>query len=464
MRYEAIIIGAGIAGLVAAYQLAKAGRRVLLIEYRERVGGVIETIDADGFLLERGPNSLRGTHEFLDLVDELGLGDELVKANPRAPAYVVFQDELHPVPMSPGAAVTTKLLSFSGKMRLLREPFIKPSPHSDDESIASFIRRRLGPEVLDRLVSPFVSGVYAGDVERLSVQSCFARLAEFEADAGSIARGVWRAVRHGKKSAAGAPRRSLRPYRLCSFRHGLSVFPQAIARALGSSVLTETQIERIDRLPITDGPTVFEIEATHHDEQLILYADNLIVATPADVAARLLAGLSPKLAEHLQGIPYNSLVSVSLAYPTMKIRRPLDGFGFLAPRSEGLRTLGSIWNTSLFTDRAPEGWALLTNFIGGMTDPEAVRLPDEELRKIVHADLKKVLGIDGEPRLLPLTRYRRAIPQYVIGHATCETMIRDEMKHVPGLNLLGNYLGGVSIGDCIRHAIAAAETINKQRA
>src|SRR5262245_63823921 len=189
MNVDSIIIGAGVSGLVVAHRLKKMGRDLLLVESGDRVGGVIQSHDIEGFLIECGPNSLRGSHEFLDLVEELNLTGELITADPRAPAYVYAGGRLHAVPMSPPALIKTKLISKAAKLRLLREPFVKARRESVEESIASFVRRRLGDEILERLVEPFLSGVYAGDPDELSVQACFPKLAEFEAEAGGILSG-----------------------------------------------------------------------------------------------------------------------------------------------------------------------------------------------------------------------------------------------------------------------------------
>lgn len=462
MRYDAIIIGAGLSGLVLAWRLTKSGRRVLLLESGERAGGVIESLECEGFLIERGPNSMRGTHELLDLVEELGLGGELITADRRAPAYIFFRNQLHPVPMGPFAALTTRLLSPGAKLRLLREPFIPPREDPTEESIASFVRRRLGPEALDRLISPFISGVFAGDVERLSVRAALPRLADFEAEMGSIARGIWQALRSRRKQPEEAPRRSLRDYRLCSFRRGLAELPAALARELGDRLRTGVQVARIAQLPLVGGPTIFEVEATKGDDQFIHYADSVILAAPADVAGRLLRDLSPRLGSLLNGVPYNSLISVPLAYRREQIKHRLDGFGFLAPRAEGLRTLGSIWNSSLFPGRAPSGWVLTTSFIGGETDPSAIGLTDEVLIRTAHTDLQRALGIVGEPRPLPLKRYNRAIPQYVIGHVERMLQISILLAEIEGLFLVGNYIGGVSIGDCIKNAIRLAGEVERK--
>jgi oxygen-dependent protoporphyrinogen oxidase len=456
MRFDTVIIGAGVSGLVAAHRLKKLGREVLLIERGERAGGVIQSHGADGFLIERGPNSLRGSHEFLDLVDELNLAPELATGNPRAPAYVYADGRLQAVPMSPPALVKTKLISTAAKLRLLREPFVKARSESGEESIASFVRRRLGGEILDRMVAPFLSGVYAGDPEMLSVQACFPKLAEFESESGSVVRGAVKAARNARRGQE-KPKRSLRPYRLCSFRRGLRVLPEALAESLGDRFWAGARVIHLGKNPSAGG---YEIKVERRGEVVTVAGSTLVVATPAYVAAQLLETIAPVISLLVAEIPYASIVSVPIAYRVDQVGRELDGFGFLAPRSEGLRTLGSIWNSALFAGRAPEGWACLTNFIGGATDPEAATLPEEKLIRIVHEDLGKVLEIRGEPRRLPITRYERAIPQYTLGHAARAARVESELREIAGLWLAGNYLRGVSLGDCVKQAERIAAEIH----
>ncbi len=465
MNFDSVIIGAGISGLVVAHRLKKAGRGVLLIEGGDRAGGVIQSRDVEGFLIECGPNSLRGAHELLDLVEELNLTDELITADPRAPAYVYADGRLHAVPMSPPALVKTKLISNSAKLRLLREPFIKARRESGEESIASFVRRRLGDEILERMVAPFLSGVYAGDAEELSVQACYTtrleqrkkELAEFESEAGSVARGALRAARRSRKQQD-RPKRSLRPYRLCSFRRGLSALPEALAKSLGDSLLTHARITGVNKNSSTSR---FEIKVEHQGENRAINCSTLVISTPAYVATGLLGAIAPEIAALVAEVRYAPIASVPLAYRAEQLARELDGFGFLAPRSEGLRTLGSIWNSSLFTERAPEGWVCATNFIGGMTDPEAIKLSDEELIRVVHNDLSRVLNISGEPRRLPITRHERAIPQYTLGHAARVERIESELRGVAGMWIAGNYLRGVSVGDCITQAERVAAEVGQ---
>ncbi len=451
---DAVIIGAGISGLCAAYHLKKSGQNILLLESSDRVGGVIQSLNAEEFLLERGPNSLRGSHEFLDLVDELHLTSELITGDPKAPAYVYFDQRLQPVPMSPTALITTKLLSTQAKFRLLKEPFIRARTDESEESLASFVRRRLGDEILVRLVAPFVSGVYAGDPEQLSVQAAFARLADLEANSGSIFAGAMKAAKAARANKI-KPVRSLRPYRLCSFKNGMETLPTAIAKYLGENLLTASHVRQISKTAAAQ----FEITFEQHGNQHHITTESLIIATPSDAAAQLLQKTAPDISSLLTEIPYTKLVTVPLAYRTEQLAHALKGFGFLAPRDQGLRTLGSIWNSSLFTNRAPDGWVLLNNFIGGETDLDAINLSDEDLIRIVHQDLQKVLGISGAPKRLPITRWHRAIPQYRLGHAARVAKIEAALSTQKGLRLAGNYLHGVALGDCIKHGKEIAESI-----
>jgi oxygen-dependent protoporphyrinogen oxidase len=453
---DALVIGAGISGLVAAYRLMKAGSKVLLIESSDRAGGVIQSQEAEEFLIERGPNSFRGTSTLLDLFEELGLMNDLVTADPRAPAFVYAGKGLDPVPMSLTAALSTRLISTKGKLRLLREPFIAPRRDSHEESIAGFVRRRLGSEVLDNLIAPFVSGVYAGDPERLSIQATLPKLARLESESGGISKGLWglwKAPRK-KKAKDGSPKRSLRQYRLCSFASGLEHWPKTIASKLGLHLRTNSKAVSIVRGNAEDP---FEVILDEGGRRLTVVAKNLIVATPADAAARLLSKIAPEIAARLETIGYVSLVSLPLAYPA---EMSIQGFGFLATRGAGLRILGSVWNSSLFRDRAPSGWVLLTSFIGGATDGEAIHLDDEELISIADRDLKRVLGIKSQPRRLPITRWARAIPQYTIGHAAKALEMEEALRAHAGLWLAGNYLGGVSLGDCIENATKIAGSVS----
>jgi oxygen-dependent protoporphyrinogen oxidase len=457
---QAVVVGAGISGLSCAYRLKRLGIDVLLIESSDRVGGVIRTENVDGYLIERGPNSSQGSEELLALVEELGISDDLVEGDPRAPAYVYFGGRLHPVPSGPGPFLSSKLLSFGGKLRILGEPLVKVRRTRTEESVASFATRRIGRQAAERLVAPFVSGIYAGDADQLSVQAAFPRLANLETNYGGLFRGTLakaREAKRAKKSAAdvvakAAPTRR----RLISFKEGMAHLPAALGTALGEDLSTDVVECKVQRAPSSpagsDERSGFTVEFTRKGIGHRVSTDSLVIATTASAASVLASDLDEELSGLLCEIKYPKLAVVHLSYDVDRIDRKLDGFGFLVAPKEPLNILGCVWNSSLFRGRAPEGKALLTVFAGGARNPQVVDLPDDELVSRVHADLARALGISCEPTIISITRYERAIPQYNIGHAARVQRIESLIEAVPGLFLVGNYLHGVSTGDCIKHS------------
>ena len=456
IKADVVIVGAGISGLVVAYRLQRAGIKVLVLESSSRSGGVIESLKTDGYLIERGPNSIRGTREFLDLIAELGIEAQLVTGDPRLPAFTYSRGALRPVPMSLVAALSTDIISTSGKLGLLKEPFIRKSPPGTDESIAAFIRRRLGGEILDELVTPFISGVYAGDPEMLSVSACLPALARLEQESGSISAGLLRSVL--RRKARAGPAKSLRPYRLCTFRDGLSTLTDALARKLERAVRFRAHVNRLALEESEREGYTFRIDTSSVDGLKQISARSVVVATPAPAAAAILVDIAPRLSRYLDRISYNSLLSIPIGFHAEELQQ-LSGFGFLAAKGAGLRTLGSIWNSSAFADRAKAGYSLMTSFLGGTMDPGAITLTDEAVRDIVARDLSEVFRRPAKMDSLPITRYGAAIPQYQIGHSALVAEIELEIAGVKRLHLAGNYLRGVSVGDCIRNSIGIAQKI-----
>src|SRR5262245_60089812 len=456
----AIVIGAGISGLVCAYRLKTLGVDVLLIEKNDRVGGVIQSENIDGFLIERGPNSSQGTEELIALVEELGILEELVEGNPKAPAYVYFKGRLHAVPSGPGAFIKSDLLSPAGKLRILKEPFVPRRSQRSEESVAAFARRRIGNEAAERLVAPFVSGIYAGDADCLSVKAAFPRLANLEANYGGLFRGMFAKAREARRTRqnAGAVLEKAAPTRrrLCSFKTGMAFLPKTLASKLGEDLLTGCTELGMARAP---DLRTFTLEFENRGNRHQLVADHVILAAPSNVASSLIGLISTELSDLLNEIDYPPLSIVSLAYENSKVSTPLDGFGFLVPPSERMNILGCVWNSSLFRNRAPNGTSLLTSFVGGARNTSAAWSADAELVSLVHTELQKVLGVSSEPRVISITRYERSIPQYNIGHLERVERIASLVREARGIYLIGNYLHGVSTGDCIKEAERVARSV-----
>ncbi|MBI3845520.1 MAG: protoporphyrinogen oxidase [Planctomycetes bacterium] len=457
-----VVIGGGISGLACAFRLRANGVDVEVLERDGTPGGVMRTRLEDGFLTEAGPNSFQSGEEILSLVHDAGLDADLLRADSRLPRYVYFGGRLHAAPMGPGALFGTKLLSFGAKVRLFREPWVTKNPDGHEESIREFVTRRFGPAVHDVLIAPLVSGIYAGDTSRLSMQSVFPLMAELEAKHGSLLRGF---LRHGKarRAEAKAAGRTIPKKALCSFSNGLGVLPARLAERLGGDLHLRSEV-----MALRSHPGGFAVDVREAGVERTLDASRLVIATHAPRAGDLLCTLGPSTpvpseccaaADVLRAIEMPPLASVCLAFRKADVGRALAGFGFLVPRGSGVRMLGCIWSSSLFPGRAPDGWILVTCFVGGATDVAVRDLSDAQVVDSVRADLVRTLAIAASPRVLAVNRYAAAIPQYTLGHRDRMATVRRAISRVPGLHLTGNYLGGVSVGDCVRQAYETASEV-----
>jgi oxygen-dependent protoporphyrinogen oxidase len=452
-RVPVLIVGAGISGLVCAYSLRKSGIDAQIVEASPHPGGVIRSERRDGFLLELGPQSFSGTRQLLDLCRDLAIENELIEAPPDAPRFLVLDGELRKAPLSPPAFFASPLFSVRTKWSVLRDALGHSTPPDAGESVAAFTRRKFSPELLDKLVAPFVSGIYAGDPEKLSLRAAFPQLFEAEQTAGSIVRGMMRAA----KSPKGPKQRPT----LQTFRNGNETLIKALATNLGSALRCGIEVTTIQRAGsgLPSPGEGFLVGAKTEAGTQSLVAGGLILAVPGYVAARL---LHPAAESALPGVEYAPIAVVSLGYRQQDVKRGLEGFGFLVPRSAGLRTLGTVWNSSLFPGRAPQGSVLLTSFIGGATDPQAVALSAEQISAIVHREIAPLLAIRGVPGFSNVQIYPRALPQYNVGHTTRVGNLARQSSVFLNLKLVGNYLRGPAIGACIEQALRVADEIRTE--
>ena len=445
-----LIVGAGISGLTCAYYLRKSGIDAHILEAAPRPGGVIRSERRDGFLLELGPQSFSGTPQLRNLCRDLAIENDLVEAPHSAPRFLLINGHLKPAPLSPPAFYASSLFSAKTKFSIVRDLFGRTTPPADDESVAAFTRRKFSAELLDKLVGPFVSGIYAGDPEKLSLRAAFPQLHEAERTTGSVIRGMMRAAKskHGPKQ---------RPT-LQSFRDGNETLIKALVTNLGLALRCGVEVTAIKRsdAETTQADDTFVVQTLTEGGAQNIIADRLVLAVPTYVAATL---LRPEIAARLREIEYAPLAVVSLGYKKQDVGHSLEGFGFLIPRTEKIRTLGTVWNSSLFPVRAPQGSVLLTSFIGGATDTQAVTLSAEEMASLVHRELAPILSIRNQPTFSHVEIYQRALPQYNLGHTSRIANLERESSSLLNLKLVGNYLSGPAIGACIEQALAVADEI-----
>ncbi len=456
-QVQALVVGAGISGLATAYALQKSGISTLIVEAASRPGGAILSVQRDGFLLECGPQSFSGNASLIAICRDLDILDQRVLADPKAPRYVLINGKLQNVPMGPGL-LGSSLLGGSTRSAILRDIFGKSRAPEPDESVADFIRRKFSATLLERLVAPFVSGVYAGDPEKLSLRAAFPILYEAEAASGSVIRGMFAVLKQRKAKRGNTPQE--KPT-LQTFRQGNESLIRALASKLGENLLCDVEaisIEPLDPGHEANAPRFLVTLRTPRGEEKV-EAERLVLAASPKSAGKLLSLLNPAFETQLGAVDYAAVGVVSLGYRKEDVSHGLAGFGFLVPRSSGLSVLGTVWNSSLFPGRAPEGHALLTSFVGGATNPGIVRKSPEELVSLVHRENTPLLGIRKEPVFSNVTIWPRALPQYNLGHKARLEAIEKLRTGFPGLHFVGNYLNGPAIGTCVEYALQVADEV-----
>jgi oxygen-dependent protoporphyrinogen oxidase len=462
---KVIIIGGGISGLATAWLLRekalKAGIELdlTLLEKEGRPGGKIRSIREEGYLCEWGPNGfLDSKPQTLDLCSAIGVADKLHRSNDNARKRFIYSGgELHRLPENGPSFLKSRLISWPGKLRLALEPtpFISKAPQGVDETLADFGRRRLGAEALDKLIAPMVSGIFAGDPETMSLVSCFPRIAELEREYGGLIRAmIMLAKKKKREQAAGKVVSSAAGPGgvLTSFREGIQYLTDALTASLGEVVKPGKEVQRVNpgksvpwRVACGDGS---EYEA-----------DSVIIASPAYAAAGMLSAHDDGVSAVLAQIPYASMTVVCFGYEREQVSHPLDGFGYLIPKKEGRSILGTLWDSSMFENRAPLGKVLLRSMMGGACFPGHVKLSDDEVVLRVRRDLQDVMGISAEPSFIRIFRHPRAIPQYTVGHAVKLKALEERLTALPGLVLTGNSYRGIGLNDCVAAAQRASDEV-----
>ena len=449
---DTIIIGGGISGLGIAHALARKGKAVHLLERADRLGGSVRTEVNEGFLCEAGPNSMLVKSESVwNFIHDLGLEDTLVEANAVAnKRFLVKNGRMVPLPMSPLGGVTTPLYSPVEKLRLLAEPFIGKST-MEDESVTSFVSRRMGPAFLEYGISALVSGIYAGDPDALSIRHAFGKVWNLEQNYGSLIGGALKLKRERKREGI-TPFKS----RMISFKDGLQELVRALARQAGLRTSTGADIREISRRE--DG--MWQVSTQFNGELHVLAGRELVLATPLDAYAGLPFETSIRHFINTIDIPdHPPLSTLVLGFDRDQVGHPLDGFGVLIPRMEKRFSLGAIFSSTLFPGRAPEGKVSLMCFIGGVQQPANGELPTEALVHRTVEDLGPLLELRGDPVFVSHNFWPRAIPQYNVGHQYFLDSLQAVESALPGLHLRGNFRGGPGLNDCLENALRFAGDI-----
>jgi len=444
-KYDVIIIGAGIAGLTAAFKLHERGFSVRVLESASHSGGNVYTLNHSPYRLETGPHSFMGSSEYIwELIRELNMDECLEPAQPVAQnRYILRDGRIVPLPLSLLSFLATPLLSLKGKARLAMEPFI-PGDATDHGTAWEFFVRRFGKEAAMYIMSPFISGVYAGDARILGARAAFPKFWTFEKETGSMIRGamlyMWRKkrrlAREGKKPRKG----------MYSFKGGLGKITETLSKKLGSRLSTEMPVQSLERdkglWTVQSGETLFAAPA-------------VISAIPPHALKELVPGFCPDLAAPLGEIPMAPVVLIH--WTARSDRHPAPGFGFLVPRLYDTRVLGTLFPSELFTGRAPGKQHLFASFYGGMTDPEAASLPDADLETLVRREHSGILGFrEDRMETLRILRYPAAIPQMLPGHPETIDGILKRLKAFPDIFLAGNYITGVGIEHAVKSGYTAA--------
>ncbi len=441
-----VVVGAGISGLALAFELRRLGVPVVVLESDLRAGGKIESDHRDGYLCERGPASyLDRSGSISALAKALGIEDRVLWAGDAAERRLVAADgRLHDTPRSAAEFAMSALLPWRAKLRVSLDLVLArgPSARGQDESVATFARRRLGAVAGERLLQPLVSGLYAGDPEQVSLPSAFPLVAAMERDRRSFLLAMRRELAAAKRKDA--------PH-LASFKNGLDELTSALAAALGTDLRLRARVARM-------GCTSAGYEVALEEQRVTqtIEADAVVLALPAHVACSLAASIDAAVADTLAHIPYVPVTLVHLGYPAAAFVRPLDAYGFFVPPSESLRVLGGIFPSQFFQHRAPDGFHLLSVRTGGARHPEAFTMPDQDLVALADGEIRRLVGLSAPPSFVHIVRHERALPQYTLGHMDRLAAVEAGEQRHPGLFFHGNAYHNAGVPELVARSTKLA--------
>ena len=460
--YQVVIVGGGISGLATAYALMEEAEKTqiavqcTLVEREPRWGGKILTHVTEDYLIEGGPDSFLTSKPWaLELCRALGLQDQLISTNAQHNQTFSFcrgalrelpQGLLAFQPRRVDTLVSSGLLSWGGMLRMAAERFWpRRNPWPTDESLGAFFRRRFGTEAFEYVIEPLVAGIYAGDADELSIESTFPRFRELEREHGSVIKGMRKALANAPstpRSSGGASTMFM------SLRGGLSELIRALVQTLRErGVGFIAGVECLEIQPPTLESALFHVILGNGDR---LPADGVVLATPTYQTARLLRAFQPETASLLDGIPYASTATISMAYPTESIGSQIRGFGFVVPRKEQRPLLAATWTSLKWPDRSRAGETLIRCYIGGRGRETVFQQDDGSLVECVRRELTSMVGITAAPTYTEVHRWSQGMPQYVLGHRDRLAKVQAELAKWPGLYVTGAGLNGIGIPDCIR--------------
>lgn len=443
------IIGAGISGLSVAYFLHKAGADVMIFEEENEVGGKIKTISEKGYIIDLGPNTAVEMHDlFNQIFKEMGIyGKVLYASSASRKRFILRNGKLHNLPMNAIEFIKTDLFCRKAKLRLMLEPFIKKC--EENITVAEFVQKRLGAEFLNYAIDPFVAGVYAGSPEKLSLKYAFPKLFQLQNKYRSLFIGAIFTAKERKKRIEKAKTEAP----ILSFVGGMKDFPLVFYDILREKIRLNAKVrsivKKLDHFKI-------ELDEGNRFEEGF---DEIILSVPAYSAGSILKNLAPALAEVLTLIEYPPVAVITTIFKEKDVGFKEKGFGFLVPKIENRKILGTLWNSYMFKDRAPIGYVLFTTFIGGVRQPELALKSDDELIFITLNELREIMKIEAKPEDCYIKKWQKAIPQYNIGYEKIIEEINKFRLKENRIHFCANYIGGISIGDCLMNAKRVADEI-----